>query len=316
VTIPTAPAAGVHLPWAQVPEPVQTWAAHVGGGAPTRVRDLRGGFSPGAAARLECPGQALFVKAVGASLNPESPVMHRRESVVSASLPDTVMFPSLLATYDDGDWVALAFEAVDGRPPRHPWERKELDSVVAALSALHDALTPSPAPQVERAASYFQSLFGGWAGLADLPEPPARLDPWARAHLSSLADLETGWPIACEGPTLVHGDVRSDNLLITRDGVVFVDWPHAAIGTPAFDLVVWAPSVVLEGGPPPEDLLAAHPQTSAADPDVVTTLLAAVCGFFVSRSFRPPPPGLPTVRAFQAAQGEVALAWLRRRTGW
>ena len=31
---------------------------------------------------------------------------------------------------------------------------------------------------------------------------------------------------------------------------------------------------------------------------------------------RPPPPGLPTLRPFQAAQGEVALAWLRRRTGW
>jgi len=72
----------------------------------------------------------------------------------------------------------------------------------------------------------------------------------------------------------------------------------------------------LEGGPPPEELLAAHPQTSATDPDVVTILLAAVCGFFLSYSFRPPPPGLPTVRAFQAAQGDVALAWLRRRTGW
>ena len=86
MTRPIAPAAGVHLPWTQVPEPVQTWAAEVGGGAPVRVRDLQGGFSPGAAARPECLGRAVFVMAVGASLNPESPVMHRRESEVSASL--------------------------------------------------------------------------------------------------------------------------------------------------------------------------------------------------------------------------------------
>jgi len=48
----------------------------------------------------------------------------------------------------------------------------------------------------------------------------------------------------------------------------------------------------------------------------VTVLLAAICGFFVSRSLDPPPPGLPTLRSFQAAQGAVALNWLRRRTGW
>jgi hypothetical protein len=98
--------------------------------------------------------------------------------------------------------------------------------------------------------------------------------------------------------------------------VVFVDWPHAAVGNPAFDAVAWAASVVLEGGPPPEELLARHDQSRRADPDSITVLLAAVSGFFVSHSLRPPPPGLPTLRSFQAAQGEVALDWLRRRTGW
>ena len=51
------------------------------------------------------------------------------------------------------------------------------------------------------------------------------------------------------------------------------------------------------------------------DPDVITVLLTAVAGFFVAHSLRPGPPGLPTLRPFQAAQGDVALAWLRRRTG-
>jgi len=81
-------------------------------------------------------------------------------------------------------------------------------------------------------------------------------------------------------------------------------------------VIAWAPSVVLEGGPPPEELLARHVPPVPVDADVITVLLAAVSGFFLERSLRPPPPGLPTIRAFQAAQGEVALAWLRRRTGW
>ena len=316
MTAPTGPAAGVHLPWAQVPAAVKEWAAGVGGGAPEAVRDVAGGFSPGATAVLECAGGDVFVKAVGAGLNPDSPDIHRREVVVSAALPRSPRVPHLLGSYDDGEWVALAFVAVDGRPPRHPWETDELVLVTEALSSLHRELTPSPLPSLTRLADFVHHLFGGWAELAAMDAPPPGLDQWARSQLDRLAELESGWPAACEGPTLVHGDVRADNVLLAADCVVFVDWPHAAVGTPVFDVIAWAPSVVLEGGPPPEELLARHVAPIPVDPDVITVLLAAVAGFFVAHSLRPVPPGLPTLRPFQAAQGEVALAWLRRRMSW
>ncbi|WP_212648315.1 hypothetical protein [Deinococcus hopiensis] len=48
---------------------------------------------------------------------------------------------------------------------------------------------------------------------------------------------------------------------------------------------------------------------------VPNALLASVAGYFTERALQPP-PGLPTVRAFQAAQGEIARAWLGRLTGW
>ncbi len=311
----TGPAAGVHLPWAHVPEAVQSWAADLAGGPPEAVRDLSGGFSPGATSILHWRARSLFVKAVGLELNPESPSMHRREVVISAALPATGPFPRLVETFDDGDWVALAFDAVDGRPPRYPWEANEFDMVAGALAAMHAALTPSPEPAVEPLAVYARRLFGGWGTLAALGAPPG-LDLWARQHLNELAELESGWPEACAGSTLVHGDVRADNVLVTHDGVVFVDWPHGAVGNPAFDVVGWAPSVELEGGPEPEELLARYEQERVLDAETVTVLLAAIAGFFVSHSLEPPTPGLPTLRSFQAAQGAVALAWLRRRTGW
>ena len=41
--------------------------------------------------------------------------------------------------------------------------------------------------------------------------------------------------------------------------------------------------------------------------------LAAIAGYLTRQSLLPPPPGLPTVRAFQAAQGTIARRWLAAR---
>jgi hypothetical protein len=309
-------AAGVHLPWSQVPEPVRDWAVAVGRGPILGIEDLRGGFSPGAASRLRFPDGDLFVKAVGLEQNPESPAMHRREVEVSAALPTGSVFPRLLESYDDGDWVALAFAAIDGRMPHHPWVPEELSAAVSAVGMMHEALTPSPSASIAPTATRFEPVFGGWERLASGGEAPTGLDEWSGRNLDRLAELEQGWVGASEGSTLVHGDIRSDNLLVSADGIVVVDWPHASIGSAVLDLVGWAPSVVLEGGPMPEELLALHPPSAAAEPEVVSALVAAVAGFFIEGSLRSPPPGLPTLRAFQAAQGNVARAWLQRRTGW
>jgi hypothetical protein len=67
---------------------------------------------------------------------------------------------------------------------------------------------------------------------------------------------------------------------------------------------------------PPEELLSHHPHARRADPEAVTAVIAAVAGFFTGEGLRPAPPGLPTLRKFQAAQGELARGWLARRTGW
>jgi hypothetical protein len=310
-------AAGVHLPWASVPADVHEWAADIGGGTPLRVQDLAGGFSPGAIARLSFRGHPdVFFKAVGAELNAVSPDMHRREGLVSATLPLSPLLPRLLASYDDGQWVALAFAVIEGRLPHHPWNDAELTLALEALGHLHEVLTPSPSMDVATTGEHLLSNFCGWERLAAMVHPPATLDEWSRRHLEQLAVVAADWPAASTGQTLLHGDLRSDNMLLGADGVVFVDWPHASVGSPVLDLVEWAPSVSLEGGPDPETLLARHAPSRRAEPEAVTALVAAVAGYFTEHSLLPPPPGLPSLRAFQGAQGQVARAWLQRRTGW
>ena len=95
-----------------------------------------------------------------------------------------------------------------------------------------------------------------------------------------------------------------------------VDWPWAGIGAAWVDLLLLLPSVRAQGGPQPEPLFGRHPVTRGVDPDAVTAVLAALAGYLVRESRQPPPPGLPTLRAYQQAHSRPALAWLRQRTGW
>jgi hypothetical protein len=307
-------AGGVRVPYDALPSALHAWIDDVLGSPVTTATTQPGGFSPGVAARLRCEdGRRAFVKAVSAEANPHSPGMHRREARITTALPVEAPVPQLLASYDDGTWVALLLQDIEGRHPHLPWREDELDRVLGALDDLADLATPCPVAWLENASDELVGLFDNWQ-LIDADT--AASDPWVGRHLDALVTLEEQWRAAISGDTLLHVDVRADNMLVDDERVWLLDWPSAARGNPVFDLVSFAPSVGMQGGPQPEELLAMSRRGRAADPDAVTALVAAVTGYFFRRASLPPPPGLPTVRAFQAAQGDVALRWLQQRTGW
>ena len=309
---PVPPARGVRLSWEQLPDPVRaSIEAEIGGRVAGAVTQPSG-FSPGLAARVTLDdGRRVFVKALSSAQNPLSPDLHRAEARITAALPPDAPVPRLLGVYDDGEWVALIYEDIDGRHPVLPWRPDELAGVLDAVNDLHEALTPSPLPDVRNSRDE-PGLFCGWRSLYD--RTPASLDDWSREHLERLVALEDRWTDAAAGDTLLHLDLRADNLLIRSDGsVAFVDWPHARRGAAVLDIVGLAPSVGMQGGPDLDWLLARHRWAAAADPDVVLVLLAAIAGLFTHSALRPPPPGLPTVRAFQAGQARVARHWLAAR---
>jgi len=266
------------------------------------------------AARLVCgDGARLFVKAVSAAANPQTPDMHRREARVLQALDPMIAsgklpVPRLRGMLETDQWTAVVLDDVDGRHPKIPWEPAELADVLAAVYDLADALTPSPI-EAPRVTEYFFEDFSGWRRLASGPDR-GRLDLWSSAHLDEVAELEGTWPRHAGGVTLLHADIRADNVLLTDDRVTFIDWPHACIGAAFVDLVFLAPCVAMQGGPQPGELLAMTRTGRAASREAVTAVVCAVAGYFTERSLQPPPPGIPTVRAFQAAQGEIARRWL------
>jgi aminoglycoside phosphotransferase (APT) family kinase protein len=303
------PARGERLAWEGLPDGVRIGVEQRLGSSVVSADTQPGGFSPGVAARLRLrDGRTVFAKAVGPEPNPDSPDFHRREARFAAALPPGTPAPRFLFSLDDGAWVALVFEDVAGHEPQLPWRRDELTRVLDALSTLAEALTPAPiaAPPV---AETLDEIFHGWRTLK------GPVDEWAAAHLDDLRALESRWAAAAEGETLLHCDVRADNILLTPERVVFVDWPHACVGAAWIDLLAFLPSVAMQGGPHPWEVFESHAVSRDVPPERLQPVLAAVAGFFLQRATLPPPPGLSTLRAFQRGQGIEALAWLRRSLG-
>lgn len=301
---------GVRIGWWDVPQQIRAEVERILGDLVQVAESQPGGFSPGTADRVRTTtGRRAFVKAVGSAPNPRAPTLHRREAAVAAALPVNARTPRLLGAFDDGNWVALVFSDVDGRHPRTPWEPGELAAVEAALTELATALTPSPLRTVPTAVEQLAEDFGGWQRLAD--EPPAGLDRWAAARLSTLCAAARRGLQALAGDTLVHCDVRADNLLLREDGsVVVVDWPWACTGPAWLDTVLLAVDVQCHGGDG-ERVLSRLARRAGVPADTLTDVLVGLAGFFLDCGRRPPVPGLPTVRAFQQAQGDALLPWLR-----
>ena len=315
-----APAAtGMRLPWTAVPPDVQTAVERELGSPIIEQPSQEAGFSPGVATRARLAnGRRVFLKAVSESPNPSSPDIHRSEARIMAALPASVPAPRLLFSLDQDGWVVLALEDVDGVHPNLPWRSDDLGRVLDAVTALAAAMTPSPiaAPRLTETAESYRGwrtlLATGPSGL----HPAMAADDWITRHLADLAGLEEGWTAAAIGDTLLHGDIRSDNILLTADGVVFVDWPWASIGPSWMDLLLFLPSVAMQGGPEPWSIFDSHRLAIGSDAAAVTSAVAVMAGYFVFQSGLTPPPGLPTLRPFQLAQAFEAAEWLKRRTGW
>ncbi|GAB3158795.1 hypothetical protein GCM10027290_62600 [Micromonospora sonneratiae] len=304
---------GVRIGWRDLPDQVRSAIEDIIGEPVVQAVSQPGGFSPGTADRVRtASGRRAFVKAVGRALNERSPQLHRTEVRVTAALPPEAPAARLLGSYDDGDWVALVLEDIDGRHPRTPWTADELSAVLAVLRELAGKLTPAPLTDLPTAAEVLGWDFEGWHRIR--LDPPDDLPERARERLDDLCALATRAVPALAGDTLAHIDVRADNLLVTADGrVKLVDWPWAALGPAWLDTLILLINVQLFGGHPTDRLLVEQTAYTGVDPADLTAVLAGFAGFFFDAARQPPPPGLPTVRAFQRAQAEAVLPWLLER---
>lgn len=296
-----AHAAGVRLPYEKMPVSVRNWVERALGSAVVSAATQQGGFSPGVAARLvTASGRRAFVKAVGTSLNPKTPELFRQEITAMQAIGPLPMAPQLYDVYDDGDWVGMLFEDIDGRLPSHPWSQADADRVLDAVAELTDALDPSPWPDAPVIAFRSHDFLSRWNNvLEDGPAVPS----WMEGRVEELAELaRTALRALAEGKALAHYDLRADNIILTDDRVVFIDWAHPGLAPR------WTDTVILHAEMRGSVVLPELP-----DDEAITGFIAAVGGGLWWGSAQPAPPWIPTMRAWQRESALVHLDWVRDR---
>ncbi|MFD3399753.1 aminoglycoside phosphotransferase family protein [Kribbella sp. NPDC058693] len=296
-----AHAAGVRLPYEKMPVSVRDWVERALGSAVVSASTQQGGFSPGVAARLvTASGRRAFVKAVGTSLNPKTPELFRQEITAMQAIGPLPMAPQLYDVYDDGDWVGMLFEDIDGRLPAHPWEQADAERVLDAVAELTDALDPSPWPDAPVIAVRSHDFLSRWNNVL---EDGLAVPSWMNGRVEEFAELaQTGLRELAEGKALVHYDLRADNIILTDDRVVFIDWAHPGLGPR------WTDRVILQA-----EMRASVVLPELPDDIGITGFITAVAGGLWWGAAQPAPPGLPTIRTWQRESALVHLDWVRDR---
>jgi Phosphotransferase enzyme family len=297
------------LEWPFLPPHIRTLVESHCGSPVVDARSQGGGFTPGFASVLECAdGSRHFVKAASVQAQRIFAASYREEARKLAALPEGIPAARLLWSYDD-DWVVLGLEYVEGRAPRRPWSQDELGACLAAISEMSRALTPAPpALGLDSFADEFAGFLTAWDHVrATRPDLP---------HLDEAAALAATYPDATAGSTLVHTDLRDDNLIIGTDGRVWMcDWNWPVAGADWLDTLF----VLIQprgDGIDVEAVLADHDLFREVPADHVDSVLALLTGYFFKQSDEPEPPTSPFLRRHQTWCGEVCWEWLCERRGW
>lgn len=315
-------------PWSAVPSEAKERVAAVLGSRVVSGNRVWGGYGPSPTYRLRLEnGQKAFFKAVWQGSNEFQLRAHDRELKVYRDLRSVIQgwSPVFIAEFDLADWRVMLLEDL-GRQSAPPWTLAGVRAAVHGLAEFHESTSEVPLPGWLRPLSDVigpqHILWTRPAGHVDYDRlcvaagvRAGEARQWLERHLEKLTAEVVGYYGRSGRRSLLHMDVRSDNLRLVEGALKLFDWPHVAVGGPEFDVVGFAQSVEVDKGPQASQVFEMYRRRFHLEEEAVTGAVAAISGFFANQVWQPAIPLLPRLRAFQVAQLRVTLAWTAERLG-
>ncbi|WFE29802.1 phosphotransferase [Solwaraspora sp. WMMD791] len=320
-------ATAVRPTWADLPADLRAAISGRLGSPVAWATSAGGGFTRGfAAVCTTAAGERVFVKAASLVQQRHLSDWYAREAALTAELPPAVPAARPRWTLTTAGHFVLCLDAVDGRMPALPWVPEELNAALSAWAGAAAALRHPPEGLVRvglpRLADLARADLAWWQEIAagreavPLPADGGDAHRLVRRYLAELAAIEARLPDLVVDDAVIHGDLRLDNILIDRAGTAWIcDWTWLCHGPAWFDtasLLVTAYASGLDA----DAVFAAHPTSADAPPGGLDAALAALAGYWLTRSAAGPTGASPHARTHQRFSGETALNWLAHRQGW
>ncbi len=243
-------------------------------------------------------GERVFLKA---ATDTDTADWLRAEHKVYKNL-SAPFLPKFIGFEDDQKNPVLILEDLSRSDWSVSWDKHRVKQVLDVLEKMSKIALPGgfKLPCLEEKRYEFAS----WKLVEKNPDQFLQLGlcskTWLDRALPQLIEIDQKAPLS--GNSLLHFDIRSDNICFTDDQIVLVDWNWACKGNSHFDLIAWLPSLMLEGGPSPDEIF---PEAENGD----FKLGALLAGFWAFQAGQPPPHPGSTVRKLQLNQLKVILPW-------
>jgi len=312
------------LPWQQVPKVVRQQVESALGAPVRRAARVWGGYSPTPSFRLAlADGRRAFMKGTYRATNEFATAALHAEIRIYTELGALIgdWMPPFYGSFQHQDWHVVLLGDV-GPKSAPPWTTATARNVARALAHFHQSSLGQPIPTwLEQPADYLPTE--QWeqasvesdglqqiAGLA--PDATDEALAWLTMASPAITAMLNQPALRHEPYAILHGDLRSDNLRFARGRLYLFDWPAIVAGRPEWDIVVFAQTVAVEGGPAPEQILRWYADVAPVDAAAVDTAIAWWLTFFARRAWQTEIPGLPRLRRFQRQQLGVLLQWAAR----
>ena len=311
--------------WQSVPLNIRLQTEAALGQRVVRAARIWGGYSPTPTFRLALAGgKRAFFKGIFGATNDFATNAFKSELRSYEKLSPLVgkWMPGFFGSFQIDDWHVMLLEDL-GPKSVPPWTPGKTRQVSSQLGDFHletrDKTFPAwIQPLRERTPEF------GWPRVVEDSRGFETIAAVAGDRRSeAVAWLEKAYPLFSSlsanieerpgTPVLLHGDIRSDNLRLVNGRLKLFDWPYVNWGAAEYDLVEFAQSVTVDGGPLPEQVVEWYGQRYPVDPEMLTAYISWFCAFFATLFWQDELPGLPRLRKFQRDQLRVLLYWLCRR---
>ncbi len=306
-------------PWKSVPQELRRRIDQALGSPVVRGTRVWGSYGPGPSYRLLlADGRRAFIKAIWPESNAFQVSAFHREIRVYRLLESQIRpwAPEFIAEVQFEDWHAILLEDL-GPKTAPPWRPIDARTVAQGLAEFHLSTAGVALPGELLTVEEFRILEANFwknkpslddlKGLAGISGQPKEAMAWLEDNFETLQSASNNLTDPTARHTLLHLDVRSDNLRVVNGAARFFDWPFAGIGPPELDAIIFAPSVEAEGGPDAATVLDWYSAVSQLESELLASAAAVCSGFLAGLCWQPEVPGLPRLRQWQRTLVKVLL---------